>query len=407
MANDFDTVPDGAPEYIGRYRLGERLGRGAMGVVYAAEDEAMGRPVAIKVMLANLEIDPAMRERFYREARLTGQLVHPNIVTVFDLGEEDGRPFLVMERLHGAPLVDLLREPAPGLLDTKIDWMLQTCDGLQAAHERGIVHRDVKPSNLFVQRDGGLKILDFGLALLATSTLTASGLLVGTPQYMSPEQARGSAVDVRSDLFSTAGVFYFMLTGRPPFDETGLSRLLDAIVHQPPAPIADHEAPASLARVVLKSLAKDPDERHQSCAHLRAEIEQVRLVKDGERHRTARAALDRYRQIEALLDERRTLGRGLKVHDIDGECDRSAARLAQQFPQFARLGAAGQLMPPMELEAASAALSELQNLHNAELAAVAVLRAASGRRPDQAATRRHSTVHRRGRAHGGSKKEPQ
>jgi serine/threonine protein kinase len=111
-----------------------------------------------------------MRERFYREARVTAQLVHPNIVTVFDLGEDRGRPYLVMERLHGASLVSLLNPPAPGMLELKIDLMLQTCDGLQAAHERGIVHRDLKPSNLFVQRDGGLKILDFGLAQLAASS---------------------------------------------------------------------------------------------------------------------------------------------------------------------------------------------------------------------------------------------
>jgi serine/threonine protein kinase len=395
MANDLDLAPEGPPEYIGRYRLGERLGRGAMGVVYAATDEALGRPVAIKVMLTNLEADPSMRERFYREARVTGQLVHPNIVTVFDLGEDRGRPYLVMERLHGAPLIDLLRQPAPGLFDIKVDWMLQTCDGLQAAHDRGVVHRDVKPSNLFVQHDGGLKVLDFGLALLAASTLTASGMLVGTPEYMSPEQARGDATDARSDLFSAAGVFYFILTGRPPFPETDLSRMLDLIVHRPPAPLAEHEAPASLSRVLMKALSKDPGERQQSCAELRAEIDQVRLMKDGERHRAARAAQDRYRQIESLLDERRTLGRRLKVHDIDAECDRSAARLAQQFPQVARMAADGALMTPVELAAAAAALTELQDLHNAELAAVAVLRAASGQRPDAGMAKRTSAIRRR------------
>jgi serine/threonine protein kinase len=395
MANDIHPAPEGLPEYIGRYRLVERLGRGAMGVVYAATDEAMGRPVAIKVMLANLEADPSMRERFHREAKVTAQLLHPNIVTVFDLGEESGRPYLVMERLHGAPLLDLLRQPAPGLLDTKIDWMLQACDGLQAAHDRGIVHRDVKPSNLFVQHDGSLKVLDFGLAALISSTLTASGSLVGTPEYMSPEQARGSAVDARSDLFSAAGVFYFILTGRPPFPETDLTRMLDLIVHQPPAPISEHEAPASLSRVLMKALSKNPDERQQSCAELGAEIDQVRLTKQGDRLRAARAALDRYRQIEALLDERRTLGRRLSVHDIDRECDVSAARLAQRFPHFARLAGDGALMTPTELEAGSAALTELQDLHNAELAAVAVLRAASGQSPDEAMARRTSAIRRR------------
>ena len=132
-----------------------------------------------------------MRERFFREARITGQLAHRNIVTVFDLGEDDGHPYIVMELLDGLPLAEHLRSARRASLDAKIDLMMQVCDGLQNAHRRGVMHRDVKPSNLFVQRDGTLKILDFGVARLAASNLTASGFLVGTPEYMSPEQAAG------------------------------------------------------------------------------------------------------------------------------------------------------------------------------------------------------------------------
>ena len=405
MANDIDAAPEGPPEFIGRYRLEERIGRGSMGVVYAATDETMGRAVAIKVMLANLEADPAMRERFHREAKVTGQLVHPNVVTVFDLGEDRGRPYLVMERLHGAPLVDLLKRPEPDLLDLKIDWMLQVCEGLQAAHDRGIVHRDLKPSNLFVTRDGVVKILDFGLASLATSTLTATGFLVGTPEYMSPEQARGRPVDHRSDLFSAAGVFYFMLTGRPPFPETDLGRMLDLIRHAQPPPIAERDAPPALSRVLMRALGKSPHDRQVSARHLKDDIEQVRHMKEGERVRTARAALDRYRQVETLIDERRALGRRVNVPDIDRTCDRAAARLAQQFPQFARLGSDDALMAPMALDAASAALTQLQDLHNAELAAVAVLRAASGQSPDDAVPPRRPSAFFRGRGDGGPTKE--
>ena len=378
--------PDGAPEYIGRYRIDGRIGQGAMGVVYAAFDETMGREVAIKVMGRDLEADPEMRERFFREARVTGQLVHPNIVTVFDLGEDRGRPYLVMERLHGAPLVDLVDASPRGLLDIKIDLMLQVCEGLQAAHERGVVHRDVKPSNLFVQREGGLKILDFGLAQLAASTLTASGFLVGTPEYMSPEQAQGREVDHRSDIFSAASVFYYIVTGRPPFQAADLAALLHEVAHRSPAAITDEEAPPALVRVLTKALSKDPDQRHQSSAHLRAEIEQVRDMKEGERYRIARAALDRYRQIEALIAERRALGRRLLVPDIDRDCDDAAARLARTYPQFARLGGDGVLVTPMDLDVASSALTQLQNWHNAELGAVAVLRAANGGPVDGSAT---------------------
>src|SRR5687768_14493790 len=157
------------PAYIGRYRLIERIGKGAMGMVYAADDEAMGRRVAIKVMMSDLQEEPETRARFYREAKVTGQLVHRNIVTVFDLGEDFGRPYIVMELLQGVPLGEYLRSPEARTLDAKLDLMLQVCDGLQAAHDRGVVHRDVKPSNLFVQRDGSLKILDFGIAHLASS----------------------------------------------------------------------------------------------------------------------------------------------------------------------------------------------------------------------------------------------
>jgi serine/threonine protein kinase len=373
---------NGEPKHIGRYRILGRIGQGAMGVVFGAFDETMGREVAIKVMATDVESDPEMRERFYREARVTGQLVHPNIVTVFDLGEEGGRPYLVMERLHGAPLVDLLSRTAPVPLDLKLDLMLQMCDGLQAAHERGIVHRDLKPSNVFVQREGGLKILDFGLAQLAASTLTASGLLVGTPEYMSPEQAQGLDIDRRSDIFSAASVCYFITTGRPPFQSTDLAALLHEVAHRPPAAIAEREAPSALTRVLMKALAKMPDERHQSAAHLRAEIEQVREMKEGERFRMARAALDRYRQIDALIGERRELGRRLKVPNVEDDCDQSAVRLAQRFPQFARLESDGVLMAPIDSDVASGALAELQNWHNAELAAVAVLRTAIGDPPE-------------------------
>jgi hypothetical protein len=173
-------------------------------------------------------------------------------------------------------------------------------------------------------------------------------------------------------------VFSFILTGRPPFRAKDLAALLHEIAHEPPAALSEAEAPSALARTLLQALSKDPAQRHQSCAHLRAEIEQVRDMKEGERYRIGRAALDRYRQIETLIAERRTLGRRLGVPDIESDCDAASLRLARRFPDFARLGEDGVWVTPVDLDEATAALTELQNWHNAALASVAVLRAASG-----------------------------
>ena len=210
------TTPDGTPQHIGRYRVVEPISKGAMGRVFAAVDEAIGRRVAIKVMMGDLQDETEVRERFYREAKIMGQLSHPNVVTVFDFGESGGHPFIVMELLAGLPLAGYLATPAAAGVDAKIGLMIQACEGLQVAHNHGVIHRDIKPSNLFVQRDGTLKILDFGVARLAQSHLTRAGFLLGTPEYMSPEQAQGRPVDARSDLFSAAAVFYWMLAGQGP-----------------------------------------------------------------------------------------------------------------------------------------------------------------------------------------------
>ena len=373
-----DNVRDGTPQFIGRYRLIERIGKGAMGMVYAADDETMGRRVAVKVMMADLEQEPETRERFYREAKVTGQLVHRNIVTVYDIGEDHGRPYIVMELLQGVPLGEYLQRPEARALDAKLDLMRQICEGLEVAHERGVIHRDIKPNNLFVLPDGNLKILDFGVARLATSTLTAKGFLVGTPEYMSPEQAMGRPVDARSDVFSAASVFYFILTNRAPFGTSDLPKVLNAVMFNPPAPFTEGEAPEALGRVLLKALEKDPDRRQRSCAEMLSNIEEVRRVQDSDRHRVGNAALERYRQIVTLIEERRALSKGLFVPDTDRACDEAVSRLAQRFPDFARHAAEGTLMAPIDRDVAAAALTVLQARHNAELAAVAALREEAG-----------------------------
>lgn len=363
-------APSVLPDYIGRYRVVERIGKGAMGAVYAAVDEQLGRRVAVKLMLAAFEEDNELRERFYREARVTGQLAHRNIVTIFDLGEHSGRPFIVMELLEGLPLNEYLRTEAVPSLDTKLDLMIQVCDGLQNAHQAGIVHRDIKPSNLFVVHDGTLKVLDFGVARLSASNLTAAGMLLGTPEYMSPEQARGQKMDARADVFSAAGVFYFMLAGRPPFGTRDLRAVLHAIINEEPPALTDDQAPEALRQVLAKGLAKNSQRRYQRCADMRADLEHVRRTLAVSTARVIQAARERCSQIFALIEQRRALGRSLGLAEVEKACDDAALKIQVRFPAFADPSA-----PPAVIDgaAAKAALESLQARYNAEHAALAAL----------------------------------
>ena len=384
------------PPSIGRYRVVERIGTGAMGMVYAAEDDTLGRRVAVKVMMGDLEDEPEMRGRFFREAKITGQLAHRNIVTVFDLGEEDHRPYIVMELLTGMALPEYLAMGAAASLDAKLDLMMQVCEGLQAAHSKGVVHRDVKPSNLFVQKDGSVKILDFGVARLASSNLTKHGFLVGTPEFMSPEQARGEAVDARSDVFSAAGVFYFMLAGHGPFSSQDLPQMLRAVIHDHPPPLTDAQAPDGLRRALMKALAKAPNERHQQCADLQADLARVRRSQGGVAHRYAQAALDRYRQVAATIEERAALGKAVGRADIERSAASALARLAARFPEFAKHTDPHALMDPMDSAVAQEALSSLQTRHNAEIASLEALRMEASNARKQAASIEQAdlTLHR-------------
>lgn len=244
------------PTHIGRFRITGKIGSGAMGVVYAADDEVMGRPVALKVLIADLESDPETRARFYREALAAARVLHPNVITIFDAGEDDGRSFIAMQLLHGAPLAQYLTRPEAAPLERKLDLMIQVCEGLSAAHAHGVVHRDLKPSNLFVQTDGLLKILDFGVARLADSSMTAAGTVLGTPDYMSPEQALGAQVSASSDIFSAGAVFHYMLSGSKPFKGPDLRSLLRQLATEDPEPLPS--VPPALADIVKRTMAKDP-----------------------------------------------------------------------------------------------------------------------------------------------------
>jgi serine/threonine protein kinase len=260
---------------LGRYELLDQLGKGGMGVVYRARDTKLDRPVAVKLLLVNLQDDGETRERFLREARAAGELNHRNIIKVYDFGEEGGRAFMVMELLEGASLNEFLKEHPDLSLDRKLQIMIGVCEGLAFSHTRSIVHRDLKPANLFITKDRQVKVLDFGLARVASSKLTRTGLVFGTPDYMSPEQVRGKVVDERSDIFSLGAVFYQVLSGRKPFAAQAFPEVMRNVLTEGPVSLTHGEAPASLARVITRALQKDPLKRYQSVEELLADLRGV------------------------------------------------------------------------------------------------------------------------------------
>ena len=295
------------PARIGHFRIVDRIGRGAMGVVYSARDERSNRPVAIKVMTADLEGDRETRERFSREARVAGQLLHRNVINVFEMGEEDGRLFMVMELLEGEALNDHMKRVGRLSLEQALDFMMQTCEGLAVAHAHGIVHRDIKPGNLFVQHDGGLKVLDFGVARLANSSMTASGFIVGTPDFMSPEQARGREIDQRSDVFSAGAVFYYMLSGAKPFAAPDLPAVLHKVSSESPPALGADQCPPTLWRILLKALEKATADRYRDMGELLADLVRFHQEFDRETRALADGTRERARVVARLAGEHRAL----------------------------------------------------------------------------------------------------
>jgi eukaryotic-like serine/threonine-protein kinase len=252
---------------FGRYEILGKLGEGAMGVVYRARDSAIGRVVALKMLSAELGAEDELHARFRREAEAIGRLSHPNIVTVYDLGQSDGQLYMAMELLEGDDLRWLIERRVEIPLADRVRILVQISEGLAYAHSRGVVHRDIKPANIVVTSVGKVKILDFGLARVATrATITRKGMILGTPDYMAPEQAMGKLVDRRSDVFSAGSVFYEFLTGEKPFKGKTLHAVLFQIIQEDPDPVLtlSPEMPTRLAAVVHRMLVKDPEKRYQS-----------------------------------------------------------------------------------------------------------------------------------------------
>ena len=261
-------------ERIGKYKIIGELGRGTMGEVYKAHDPVLNRFVALKTLPIKLGPDDETLQRFQREAQAAALLNHPNIVTVHDFGEEKGLLYMAMELLEGIDLREAIDRELLGSLDEKLNAMDSVLAALDYAHAKGVVHRDVKPANIHLGKGRQVKIMDFGLARVSTSEMTQEGIVLGTPNYMSPEQALGDKVDGRSDLFSTGAVLYELLTGHKPFEAETTPSVLYQVVHKQPIPVRRWapEMPAAVVAVVNRALEKDLKQRFPSAGDMRAAL---------------------------------------------------------------------------------------------------------------------------------------
>ncbi|HEY1646475.1 MAG TPA: protein kinase [Terracidiphilus sp.] len=329
-----------APERIGKYEVVGVLGQGGMGVVYRARDPRIGRDVAIKTLTEGFSGESDMLKRFYQEAGHTGNLRHPNIVTVYDFGDEDGLPYIVMEFLDGEPLDKLIRNQNQLHLSVRLDIIEQVCAALAYAHLQGMIHRDVKPANVIVQRDGLVKLLDFGIARTGQQQgqpqvdrgMTRTGTLVGTPAYMAPERLRGEQFDGRSDIFSTGVMLYQVLTGVLPFDAE-YPAILHQILQQDPAPLSNSLSsyPPLLDQVIARALAKDPFARYAHASDMAADLNavgaQVKIERIEQLLSEARAAVS----AEDHAQARQLLSQLLRLNSQHAEAKQLMAGVDQYF----------------------------------------------------------------------------
>src|ERR1051326_1264316 len=268
----------GLPEKIGHYKIVSELGRGGMGVVYKGYEESLNRYVAIKVLGDHLAGDEQFLSRFTREARAAGGLSHPNVIPIFYIGEDDGLHYFAMEFVNGRSVQSMIRSEGRIGNPRAAQIILQAAHGLAAAHDAGIIHRDIKPANLMVDERGVVKIADFGVALPSESQtkLTATGALMGTPGYLSPEHCTGEPIDHRADIYALGVTYYEMLAGRMPFNAESPLALLRQILQGDPPDITqlNNEVDADSKRILMKMIARDREQRYQSCHEVVADLEE-------------------------------------------------------------------------------------------------------------------------------------
>ncbi len=295
-----------------------------MGTVYRARDPNLDRPVALKTIAAELAANPEFLGRFQREARAAARLTHPNIVTIYELGEVDGTPFIAMELLEGLDLVEAMSPPGRLPLDEKLRIMVEVCRGLDYAHKRGVIHRDVKPANVRLLQSGSVKMVDFGIARLGESTLTQTGILLGTPSYLAPEVVSGGRVDHRADMWAVGVILYELLAGQRPFQAPTFVGLVYKIVHDPVPPLESlaPDLPKPLTDVVARTLEKDPARRYQDLAELATALQAVRGVKDSTAPTLSPEARDRAVDLEVAQ-----VRRLMAANDLERALE--AARRAQ------------------------------------------------------------------------------
>src|SRR3989440_3735939 len=278
---------------VGKFELHELIGEGAMGAVWKAYDSVVRRFVALKLLPSAVGRSTDARDRFLREARAAGALQHPNIVTLYELGEADRQLFIAMELVAGRDLSSLIALREPLALERKLDIVIEVLQGLSYAHERGVIHRDIKPSNVRIASDGSVKIMDFGIARLQSADVTGSGAIVGTPTYMAPEQITHRAVTPATDVFAVGCLLYELLTYRKPFEGETVHGVLYQVLTTDPKPLRASvpSIPAALERVVSKALIKGPEERYETARQMQSALFAIRAGRSGTSDTTQRLSL--------------------------------------------------------------------------------------------------------------------